>query len=73
MKEPDNHQDLESALWTASCQLRALGELLAFQKRQPAADEEDICYGYGSLIRDIGENLAKWSRLQEAKALKQED
>ena len=70
MKENNNLDDLPSELWIASCQIRALGEMLMFQHREPTLDEAEIWEGYGSLIRNIGERLATCSRLLEEEQIK---
>lgn len=70
MNKNDYENDFEPELWSVSCQLRALGEMLMFQKREPALDEPDIWYGYGSLIRAIGERLAVLAKLQDEEQVK---
>ena len=62
-QEDDGIDDLQSQLWTASCQIRALGEVLLHQEnRQAALDEADVWYGYGTILREIGERMEKWSK-----------
>ena len=56
-KNKNGLENLQSDIWNASCKIRALGEVLLFQHREPALDEEDIWYGYGSILREIGEQL----------------
>lgn len=56
-KVPKNSEDLQSSLWTISCQVRALGEMLLHQQRPPVVDEEEIWHGYGITLRELGERL----------------
>jgi hypothetical protein len=60
--ENDDLENLKSNLWTISCQIRALGELLLFQHREPALDEKEIWYGYGITLRELGERLSAMSK-----------
>jgi hypothetical protein len=70
MKDSKNLENLQSNLWNASCQMRALGEMLMFQDRDPALDENDVLYGYGSLIREIGERIEAWAKLIDEESVR---
>jgi hypothetical protein len=63
-------QNLQSDLWTASCQIRALGEMLMSLDREPAFDEQDVWHGYGLLIRVIGERMEAWAKILDAENVK---
>jgi hypothetical protein len=73
MKAPENDNgDLQADLWTASCQIRALGEMLLHQDtREPAIDEADVWHGYGTLLRQIGERLEAWSKQLDEDRIRQ--
>ena len=63
--------NLQSDLWVASCQIRALGEMLLHQDiRQPAVDEADVWHGYGTLLRQIGERLEVWAKAIDRESVK---
>lgn len=58
----DALEHLPADLWAVSCEVRALAELVMYQRREPALDEEDVWHGYGSLLRKIGERLELWAK-----------
>lgn len=70
-REEESLGSLQAKLWKASCQVRALGEVLLFQHREPAIDEEDVWHGYGTLLREIGERMERWSRSLDEISVKQ--
>lgn len=70
MKLNNDLDDLESALWKASCQLKGLAEMLMYQRREATLDEENVWQGYGSLIREIGERLETWSKALDEQQVK---
>jgi len=54
----DPRTSLEIDLWTVSCQVRALGELIMFSDgREDALDEDEILWGLGYSIRRLGEEI----------------
>jgi hypothetical protein len=67
-KLDEEDSNFQSDLWIASCEIRALGEMLMNQQREPASDEEDVWFGYGSVLRRIGEHLETWAKRLDANA-----
>jgi hypothetical protein len=63
--------ELPTTLFNIGAKLKGLGELIMFQQRNPSADEADVVFGMGLVIRNLGEELAALSSKLDVLDVKQ--
>lgn len=47
----------DSVIWEMECKVRALGELIKFQSREPSLEEEEVNFGIGLILTDFADGL----------------
>lgn len=49
--------ELPGELWTVSCKLHGIGELIKFHNGEPALNQDQVNLGIGEIITDLAEQI----------------